>query len=53
MDFDKSQCLSRIEFEEVMRRVTFIMGSDDCTEEDIDYLLGRLDRNGDTTVSKD
>lgn len=42
-----------MEFEEIMRRVTWTMGSDDCTEEDIEFLLARLDRNGDTTVSKD
>lgn len=53
VDVDRSQCLSRMEFEDVMKRVTFLMGSADCTEEDIDYLISRLDCNGDTTVSKE
>lgn len=53
VDVDRSGFLSRIEFEDVMRRLTFCMGAEDPTPEDIDYLIVRLDQNGDGTVSKD
>ena len=35
-----------------MRRLTFIMGADDCTEEEINFLIEKLDENGDGTVSR-
>jgi Ca2+-binding EF-hand superfamily protein len=49
---DKSEFLSKIEFEEVMRRLTLIFEADDCTEEEINFLIEKLDENGDGTVSK-
>lgn len=53
VDVDRSGFLSRIEFEDVIKRLTFCMGAEDPTPEDIEYLITRLDQNGDDTVSKD
>lgn len=52
VDLDKSGFLSFIEFEDVMKLLTSTLGSEDCTTQDLHYLIERLDENGDGTVSK-